>query len=186
MEISVFPKSDLRIKGKKTTFLVDPDFLKGKLEGDALLFLAKTASAERPHAEVLPPVINGQGEYEILGSKITATRISEDIIYEMLIDGIRIFLAKTSTLGKIKESIDEYKVVILNADSSVEPSLIINMQPSMVIFYGEKAKEACELLCKKAGKDINVQDFSAEIKPINKAAITLEKLPSEMMVVWLQ
>lgn len=186
MEITKLSANALRIKGKKSTFLIDVLDTK-KTEANAYLFLTENGLKASYTREGL--LISGPGDYEVSGAKISAARIGEDVYYEMQIDGIRILVAKAKSITAGKDKIEEQQVILLYADTVLDQSAITNLVPAIVVCYGEKAEEVSALLGKGLGKT-DEEDASAskdaDIKPVDKFSITADKLPLELEVVLLQ
>lgn len=173
MEISILSPGCIKIKGKRSSFIVDPQSLKTKNNADAVIFLKGKEDFNPAKVEEYRVIVRGGGEYEVAGVKISASRVNQDLAYEIQADGLKILLAKTSSVEKVKEKMSGYDVVILNADSVVDQSFITALEPKSVIFYGENSQATAGALSK-------------EIKPVSKFTIVAEKLPAEMETILLQ
>lgn len=175
MDITVVQKNIIKIKGKHSSLIVggvDNEPLKTKTQGDAMLFLKKDTNFEDSKIEGCRLIIKGPGEYEISGVKISVILAEENLVYDLEIDGLNIFLGTINGVKKIKDKLKEEKVAILYADSESDSSIITALTPRIAIFYGEKAAD----MIKTLGKAAN---------PVSKYSTTLEKLPGEMEVVHL-
>lgn len=184
MEITTLTQNALRFKGKKCTVVFDVLDTK-KVEANAFLFLNENfLDASFDKATLL---IHGPGEYEVSGIKISVTRTESDLAYEMLFEGMKVLVVSASALKKSKDKIDEQNIVVLFSDEVPDQSALTNASPSVVVCYGDKAKEASENL----GKGLNKKEGEAQtqpdavIKPTDKFTITAEKLPTELQVVLL-
>lgn len=176
MDIALVQKNIIRIKGKRCALLVggvlENEQLKIKTAVDAVLSLRKDLDLDTSKVEGCRLIIIGPGEYEISGVKISAISVEEDLVYDIEIDGLDMFLGTINGVRKIKDKLKEEKVAILYADSESDSSIITALTPRIAIFYGEKAADSIKTL----GKTVS---------PISKYSTTLEKLPGEMEVVHL-
>lgn len=166
MEVALIAPTSMRIKGKQSTFLVDPVSTKGKLQADASINLLP--STVTPDIEGLRITLQGPGEYEVSGVKITALGTSEKTQYYLTVDNVRLLLTKASSLkGKDFREID---MLVLYADELPDQAIVAETGVAVALFYGEKAQEALTILGKTS-------------EPVTKYIITKDKLPSEMEVV---
>lgn len=175
MEIAILSGQTIKIRSKQVVLIIDPFAVKNKTVADVVLFMQHNSVDVNlaPIAEN-KLTIDGPGEYEVHGVKITGHTIGEDILYSMNLDGIELLLAKTKNLAKAKELLGEYHVAVLQANSLADQSLITALNPHVVVFYGEKKDESAKAL------------GTSQIMTTAKYASTREKLPAEMQVVVLQ
>ena len=172
MEIVSVSGQSLRIKGKQVTTIVSP--VAGKSAAEVVLFF------NRPHEaltesiiENLKLVVDGPGEYEMGGMKITGLRIGEDVAYSLLLDGVELFIAKASTSSKIKDIARDCQIAIIFSDALVDQSAVTSLNAAMTIFYGDQAIA-------------NAKTFGKEdAAPIAKVSVTREKLPTESEIIVL-
>ena len=169
MEITLLDKNSIRIKGKKTTLVVDP---KTKTVGDCVLILHDTDSGLASQVEGSRLVVQGPGEYEVGGTKISALKRGEELLYIITIDSVALCLAKSDAMQKSQEAIQECSIAVFLADELIAESLVAAVSPKIAVVYGEKALESTKA-------------FGKEIAPVNKIQISAEKLPEEMQVVVL-
>ncbi len=85
MEIALLPKSVLRVKGKTATFAINPQ---SPIPANAVLLFEPGAEFDADESVVL----NGAGEYEIGGVKITGLRNEKSVLYSMNIDGMEVVI----------------------------------------------------------------------------------------------
>ena len=171
MEISLLSGDALRIKGKKSILLVDV-LDTAKTEANAYLFLTQDMLQAKADKKTL--LIGAPGDYEVSGIKISTIRSGGALVYSLIIDGIKVLLTSTATFVTMKDKVDETHVVLFFANSTIDQTAITNISPSVVVCYGEKAKEVSKTFL-----------TDAEIKPVDKFSVTAEKLPAEMQVVLL-
>ena len=129
-------------------------------------------------------VINGPGEYEINGVKVSCAKGDKGFIYGFTSDGISLILGKSSEISEIsakggsasgrKEEIDTAcQIAILNVDDGFSSSFITNLEPKIAVLYGDKKENAANLLGK------------GTLPATKKFTVTKDKLPEEMEVVVL-
>lgn len=172
MEIASLSQNSLRIKGKRAVFIVDPPVVKAS-KGDndksvisAVLKLTATQDQVINNTDIV--VIAGPGEYEIGGVKMNAGRYENDLVFNLVVDGVELILGKLSSLEKAQHKLKEQHIVAAYADTAASAAFITSLASNVVIFYGEKASEAAETFGK------------ANVAKISKYTTTLEKLPAEV------
>lgn len=168
MEIAYLSKSGLRIKNKQATIAIDPQ---DKGTYDAVLVLAKSVE-EISYAEETV-LVQGVGEYEIGGIKITGLRSEADMLYSMIVDGVEILIGKAQALEKMQHKLKEYNIVVVNCDVEASATFITSLAENVVMFYGEKAT----IIASSFGKE--------NIKTVAKYSSTKDKLPTEVETVLL-
>jgi hypothetical protein len=172
MDIQIVGSNTLKLKTKKTTLAVDPLPAIQKFDADAIIVTNKDFSQERINNYRV--IIDAEGEYEVSGLKISGISSEGDTIFTLNSENTPVLIAKASSLGKFStEKIGEYKILILNADAELKESMITAMEPSVVVLYGEKAKEGAKAL----GKETAAAS--------SKITLTEDKLPEETDVVIL-
>ena len=172
MEITLVNTSSLRLKGKQVTLVVNPTGGKGKLAAEAALFFGRSQSFDLLLLENAKLIIDGAGEYEIGGVKITGIRANDTNGYDIVLDGIDIFVAKASMLAKMKD-IKEAEIVVIEADTLVNQSVIAALNANVTMFYGEQAAANVKAL----GKE--------EQESISKYAVTRDKIPADAQILLL-
>lgn len=175
MDVSLLSPGSIKIKTKRGNLVFDPNvLLKTKTEANAILLLTKNFKYSDQKLEGVRLVINGGGEYEIDGIKITGVGIDDSISYLIRVENLEVLIVKASLIKKIKENIKECHAIVINADDLVEQSSIIDFSPRMIAVYGEKGSEVANTL---DGKGVN---------KIDKIQIIREKLPEEMGITLLE
>ncbi|MDP3987715.1 MAG: hypothetical protein Q8P80_01065 [Candidatus Levybacteria bacterium] len=168
MEIIALSVDSIKIKGKNTSVVVDPRLIKSKTEADAIVLLNENQDYDLSKIENQRLLIKGPGEYEFGGIKISGLSCGDDIVYEMLIDGLKIILGKAESIEKIKDKVGEHEVAVLKISSQFDQNLITAIEPRVAVFYGEKA-----------------QEVDSNLKPVLKFATKSDKLPEELEKVIL-
>jgi hypothetical protein len=168
MEIALVGKDSLRIKGKHSTIVVDPQ---EKSSYNAALLLRMTSGAVNPVEDSV--IISGPGEYEVGGVKITGLRSGEENTYSLLVDGIDILVGRIRTIEKLVQKLKEHHIVIAYEDEVRDASFMTGVATRVVMFYGEKGREIAQAF----GKE--------NVKEMSKYTSTLDKLPTEIETVIL-
>ena len=169
MEIVLLSKTGLRIKGKNAVLAVDPG---DKFEANAALLLDKDAqSVSTVGSEI---VIQGPGEYETGGIKITGIQHDSDLVYSMIVDNVSILVGKLTNLEKIHTKLKEANILVVNCDHVVDASFLTALVSNVIIFYGDKSLE----VCKAFGQE--------NTKSLSKYATTIDKLPAEVETIILE
>ncbi len=168
MEIAILPKTSLRIKGKNASFVVDPE------DGsayDAAFLLGKTQEQVKAGEAV---VIDGPGEYEVGGVKMTGTRGDGSVFYSLKIDGIDLVFGTLSALDSMHQKMKEHNIVVVFCDELKNSSFLTSLASNVIIFYGEKAQEAAQTFGKET------------VNKTPKYTTTKDKLPQEVETVVLE
>ncbi len=168
MEISILPKNSLRIKGKNSFLFVDPS---DKSESNAALFLSKEGNVSSIGADI---IINGPGEYETGGIKITGIKQDVNLVYNITVDYVSVLLGKISSLEKINTKLKEANILVVNCDNIVDASFLTVLATNVIIFYGEKSAE----VCKAFGQENATR--------LPKYTTTIDKLPAEVEIIILE
>lgn len=169
MEIALLTNNALRIKGKNAVLAVDP---KDKSESNAALLLDKDGKGVSVTGSEI--VINGPGEYETGGVKITGIQQDLNLVYSMTVDSVSVLLGKVTTIEKIHTKLKEANILVVNCDSVVDASFLTALVSNVIIFYGEKSVE----ICKAFGQE--------DAKRLPKYVTTIDKLPAEVETVILE
>lgn len=173
MDIAIVASNSIKIKGKKISIITDPMLVTTKTSSEIVLLLEKIVNFSISEKIVdVKLTISGAGEYEVAGTKITVLDFNGNLFYSMMIDNLDICVAKVSAMQAAKEKLKDYQVCILNADEILNQTLIGDLNPAVLCFYGEKAVE-------------NVKAFGKEVQAVDKFSTSKEKLPQEMQVVLL-
>jgi len=173
VEIATLSQTSLKIKGKRSSFVIDPDkTLKAKTPAEAVVVFNGLQSLDVGKIEGQRVVISGSGEYEVGGIKISGVKTGGELFYQMLVDGVTVALANSNSINTLKEKLTGHHILLFCVNGKIDEALIATLEPRVVIFYGE-----------------NVAELKNTIKdaiPMQKYAVTLEKLPEKMQTVILQ
>jgi hypothetical protein len=160
------PKSSLRIKGKNASFVVNPQ---SASSANAILSLIPGEEFASEESVVL----NGAGEYEIGGVKITGMRNDKEVLYSMNLDGMEILIGTVTLFSAMQHKLKEHNVVVVNCEETTDASFLTSLGVNAVLFYGENASVVAEGFEKE------------KLQKMNKYSASLGKLPSEMETVLL-
>lgn len=170
MEIAILAKGTVRIKGKTSSLVVDPD-QKERVGANGILLLGK--SPEEIEMQEESVVVSGPGEYEIAGIKISGVKNEGETVYTIRVEGVELLLGRLSALDKMQHKLKDHNIVAVDCNAVVPASFITSLANNVIIFYGEKAEEVSHAF----GKE--------NIKQLSKYASTLEKLPTEVETILL-
>ena len=166
MEIGLLQKSALRIKGKVATFVVNPQ---DAVAANAVLMLDSNSEYTSEEAVVL----QGAGEYEIAGVKISGLRSDNTVLYSMTLEDLDLIVGSLKTLSLMQHKTKEHNIVMVLCDEVGDASFLTSLAVNAVIFYGEHAQEVA-------------QGFEKEkLQQLNKYTVSLSKLSPEMETILL-
>lgn len=172
MDVTLLSEGSLKIKGKKSSLVVDPKEKMPKTQADMVLLLENNHDLSR--VEEYRLVVEDDGEYEVGGVKVIAQgKEDKGILYNLSIDNVGVILAKVSTLEKLSDTSNEADLAILDVDSGLNEALVVSLEAKVIVLYGDKANEGIKAL----GKN--------DISPTKKMTIAKDKLPEETQIVWL-
>ena len=172
MDVSILSKNSIKIRSKHASFIVDPQSLGPKVSCDAVILLNNN-NIDLSKVVDYRIVINGPGEYEISGAKVSCIKADLGFIYSLMVDGFSVILGSSSEIPKIKDDTFLCQIAILNVDDELNSSLVTKLEPKIMILYGEDKEGAVKIL----GKE--------NIPPIKKFTVVKDKLPEEMEVIIL-
>lgn len=167
MEITILSKGGIRLKGKQATLVVDSVSDLANVNG--ALFLSKLSVL--PLDDTL--IIDGPGDYEVGGVKVSTVRTEKDLIHSVTMDGIEILVGDITATERVHTKVKEHNIVLLHATAIIDVAFVASLTPGVLMLYGEHAPAVAE----KTGKE--------GIQTMNKFTITLEKLPLEMATILL-
>jgi hypothetical protein len=172
MDIQVFENQTLKVKNKKSTIAVDPTKKVAKFDADAVLITGEGADSSRVNG--FRVVIEGPGEYEVSGLKVSGIKSDSGVMFGLTSDNVSILIAKASSLEKMSaDRIEDYHIALINADTDLNQQVLTAIEPRVVVLYGEKAKEGVKALGKEG------------VSSSSKVTLSEDKLPEEMDVFLL-
>lgn len=170
MEIAYLSSISLRIKSKQATVVVNP-MDKVTSYSAAVIFQLSEAKT-KASSDVL--IINGPGEYEVGGIKISGTNYEGNVAYTLVVDDVRVLLVDTKTLAKYHQKLQDMDIVVVAVTSDDDLSVATNVAGSAVLYTGEKAEEVVNKTIKEG------------VTKANKFSTTKDKLPTEVQQILLQ
>ncbi len=173
MDIAIVNENSIKIRGKHVGFIIDPPISGPKISADGVIYLSNDLPVDTSRVEEYRVIIKGPGEYQVNGAMITGIKTDKENVYKIALDDVQILAAKASDISKFKGDMDSSEVLILNADLEIEASVITNMEPRIVILYGEKREETAIILGK------------SEIKKTEKTTVSKEQLPEMLEIIVL-
>lgn len=168
MEIALLPKSALKIKSKNATFVVDPQ---DATQYNAGILLGKSGAEVTEHEMV---ILDGPGEYEVGGVKMTGIKGDGSSVYSMYIDGLDVVLGRISSLEKVQNKLKEHNILVVLCDEAKNASFLTALASNTIILYGEKAGEIAQTFGKET------------VKQMAKYSTTKDKLPQEVETIVLE
>lgn len=187
MDIYFLGLTSVRLRGKKTTLVVDPfdkettGIAFEQTQADAVLQTEESPKASLTKVRDYRVVINGPGEYEVGGASILGIPIGNVTTYYIKMDGIALL-----HLGKCERPLTDAEIerypsidVVFAPVNRTSANFIAKLEPKIVvpINFTQKSNDAVVSFLSELGK--------GGIKPQPKLSISKEKLPAEVEAVWL-
>ena len=170
MEILSLSLSSLKIKGKHTAVVLNPDSsIRGKAAGDAILSFP-SISVDTSKVEEWRVYLRGVGEYEVGGIKISGVKNDKHFVYKLFIDGMSVACTAADSVEGLRDVLSGQQILILSVSDKIDMSFVATLEPNVVILYGEKAGKIPQ---------------NDDIIKASKFSITREKLPEKMETVIL-
>lgn len=170
MEITLQSQDSLKIRGKQAALFINPQDKTSQYNAVILLGNPSKASLKIKEDVV---VIDGPGEYEAGGIKITGTFVGEKTVFSISIDGIELLLGDRDALDQAHQKLKEHNVLLVRASSHGSASFASSLGINATVFFGEFAREVSDSLGKDSKKDLN------------KYSLSLGKFPAEVETVVL-
>ena len=172
MDVQILSGESLKLKIKKIILVVSPSLSIPKTEADTVLSFEQNAEISKVANYRL--LINGAGEYEVGGLKISSVKLGNSLVFSFGLENLEITLFKASSLSKVtSDKIKNYDIVIFNADLEINQSVLTAMEPKVIVLYGQKSKEAA--------KELGM----ASLTSTSKVSFSEEKLPEETEIYLL-
>ncbi len=173
MDIALLNPGTLRIKGKNSTLIIDPNSSTGKNEADGVIVLNSYENFSVNKIEGYRIIIKGPGEYEVGGTKISALSFDKNLIVKMDVDGVKVLIGDGASIEKLHDKLEETQILVINSDLPFNDSILASLEPNVFVVYGNKKEE----VIKTIGKDEPVK--------VAKYSTASDKLPQELEVVSL-
>lgn len=167
MEIAWVAKQGLRIKGKNAVVMINP--LDETVPHEATLYFPVKTSLKK--ATAVP--VNGPGEYEIGGIKISGIKNKEQTVYSVTVDGIDILTGDLQAISTLQHKLKEHNIVLIQTEDDLDASFVNGLATNAVMLYGTKAKEVLTKFAKEG------------LQEMGKFQTTKDKLPQEIQTIYL-
>jgi hypothetical protein len=168
VDIAVLGKTSIKLKGKGASFVIDPSSTMPKTAADAIVLSGSHKDSDLSRVTDARIVIDGPGEFEAGGVKISGIKIPDGIIYRLLIDSVSVVVGR---MDKYKGDASlESQVAVVNAGDDFNESALTSLDPKVVVLYGDSSNG-------------NAKKLGAEnVSFVSKVNITKDKLPDKMEV----
>ena len=173
MDIVLLGSKSLKLKGKRSTIVVNPTAQLQKTEAEAILLLDNYEDQSFSKIEGQRIVIDGPGEYEVSGIKISATKANGGIVYLADIDNVKVLIGQGNSIERIYDKVGNCNIVVVDSDKEFDYGILPKIEPSVILIYGEKKEEV--------GKSLGKVD----VPKISKFSVSAEKLPEDLQVLLL-
>jgi hypothetical protein len=170
MEMNILSGNGLRIRSKKGTIGINSPLQKEQFNG---VILIGQKSNGQSYIEDEMVVIDGPGDYEVAGLKISGTRNKEATVYSLIVDNVEILIGDIQALSDAHQKLKEHHLLVILADQNMDTSFATSLASKAIVLYGEKAGEVVHTFAKEG------------VKEMAKYQATLEKLPLEMETILL-
>ena len=170
MEISVLPGNGLKIRNKQGVIAINPQGKLDQFNGVVRIGSQSTGSSVIEDGVI---TIDGPGDYEVAGFKITGTRNKSATLYTFLVDNVEVLIGSIQALSDAHQKLKEHHLLVIDADQNTDASFATGLASKAVLLYGDKASEVVHTFAKEG------------VKEQSKYQATLEKLPPEMETVLL-
>jgi len=170
MEISLTGSNSLKIRGKHAAVYVNPQDKTANYNA-AILLGNPAKSLLKIRDDVV--IIDGPGEYEAGGIKITGIWSDNQTVYTISIDNLEVLLGDREALEKVYQKLKEHQIAIVYSGSPGGAAFATSLATKALIFTGEHAREVVDSLAKE------------EKKELTKYVVTAEKLPVETETILL-
>jgi hypothetical protein len=171
VDISIIEGKSIKLKSKQAIFVVDPAIKMPKIASDAIILLDGYNDVDVSRVTDSRIIINGPGEYEVSGVKISGTKTSGGTLYKLLIDDMIIILGSAAEIKT--EGFNNCQIAVVNTTNNFIESFVTTLEPKTSVLYGEKKIESARAL------------GAESVTPVAKVTIAKDKLPEKMEVAVL-
>ncbi|MBP6882199.1 MAG: hypothetical protein KBC15_01460 [Candidatus Levybacteria bacterium] len=168
MEVSVQATDSLKIKGKTASVFFNP-IDKTSQYNAAILLGSPAKSSLKIKDDIV--VIDGPGEYEAGGIKITGTSVGEKTVFTLSVDGVEVLVGDRDALESAHQKLKEHHVLIVRAESVGTAGFASALGTNATVFFGAHANEVSDTLNKDSKKTVSKYSivagkFPAEVETI--------------------
>ncbi len=170
MEIASVGTNSIRIKGKNASVVINPEEKNITYNAAILIGNPQKSLLKLSEENVL---IDGPGEYEAGGIKMTGIKADAQTVYSITVDGVEILLGDREALEKVHQKMKDHHVAVIFANTFGNVSFASSLAMSAILFTGEKGRESIDTIAKDQKKEVP------------KYSISADKLPSEAETILL-
>lgn len=170
MEITVTSPTSLKLKGKHASLFINPNDKSSQVNA-AILVGNPSKQDIKIQDDVV--IINGPGEYEAGGIKVTGTQCDKSTVYSIVIDGVDIALGEITALDKLHQKMKEHHIVLIHSNEVHSASFATTVATHAIAFFGTNARELIDSLAKENKKEVSKYQISAEKLPSETETILL-------------
>lgn len=173
MDITLLDSTSIKIKGKHGSLVVDPTKA-AKTAADGILLTSKDSPLSQIGSELQNTsrvTIDGGGEYEVSGIKISGQSYGNEVLYTLVVDGLILIVGKANVFEKAHGKLKDCHVLLCNCDAAAHPQSLLSTSPRYAVLYGVNTAEVAKSLGKETGASVN------------KFSTAIDKLPLEMEVI---
>jgi hypothetical protein len=170
MEISVQGVNSLKIRGKQSAFYINPQ---DKTSAYNAVILIGNPDKSRLKIREDVVIIDGPGEYEAGGIKITGIKANDATVYSITLDGLDLILGECTALEKVHQKIKEHHIALIYASEEQDASFVTSLATHALLFYGANARSLIDQLAKEEKKETSRYQISSEKLPPETETILL-------------
>ncbi len=168
MEITYIGNNEIKIKGKHASIGINPHDKSVEING--AIPLGNPKDIKVPDGVI---TIDGPGEYEVGGIKISGLRAGSETVYYLLVDEVLILIGTLKSLESAHAKLTEAQIVLAQVTDTTNASFITGFTPNVVLFYGENAEETSKLLAKDGSQKMAKYQVTADKLPVEMTTIVL-------------
>ncbi len=172
MDLALLSEESLRVKGKTASLIIDPTEKIQKTEAEGIVMLTSSPEFSDKKVEGSRITIQGPGEYEVGGIKISATRVDKKLVATVYVDNLKILIGSGDSIEKIKDKIGNCQLAVVRADEAFNNSMLTSLEPRALLLYGPNKDEVQKSMGKEGVKAA-------------KYSTNADRLPEEMDFVIL-
>jgi hypothetical protein len=173
MDVAMLTGKTLRIKGKNSSVIINPTKELNKTEGSCVLNLKNEANFSDTKIEGSRITIEGPGEFDVGGIKISVLKTSGSLVARMDVDSVKLLVGKGEAMEKVQDKVEDSDILVVEANESFNFSSLTSLNPKIVLGYGESVSD----LAKSFGQN--------NPEKTHKFSTTAAKLPSELEFIHL-
>lgn len=144
-----------------------------KTEAEGVILLENFPEFSADKIEGSRILVNGQGEYEVGGIKISTLRVEESLVAVLEVDRVRVVIGSGKSIDKVHEKVEAADILVVEAEGEFNESTLSTLEPKVLVVYGSRKEE----VAKSLGK--------TEVANVTKYSAAADKLPEELQFILL-